>query len=94
MQRATDRCQSPAFTPKTESFLVLIVVPQRFAPAPTGGLQIPEATMCLSPCLRVLGSHTDFGNGGLEQEAICGPHRNQGQHPNNVPGTLYMTDSP
>jgi len=35
-------------------------------------------TTCLSPYRRPSGSSADFGNRGLEQEAICGQRRNPG----------------
>ncbi|NLH71923.1 MAG: hypothetical protein GX456_02585 [Verrucomicrobia bacterium] len=36
---------------------------------------------CLSPYLHARGSHTDLGNRGFEQAAICGPRRNQRAKP-------------
>jgi len=38
-------------------------------------------TTCLSPYRYPRGSSTDFGKRGFEQEAICGPGRNQSAKP-------------
>ncbi len=45
-------------------------------------------TPCLSPYRHPRGSSTDLDNRRLEQEAVRGPCRNQGQNPNNEPVTL------
>ncbi len=49
MHATTYRRQISEFTQKTETFLVLTAVRGRFGSAPTGPLQSPEATTCLSP---------------------------------------------
>ncbi len=49
MRGKTYRRQSSAFTRNTESFLVLIVVPQDFVPEPRGDPRSSEPTTCLSP---------------------------------------------
>jgi len=49
MRRATNRCQISAFTRKTESFPVLTVLPQRFAPVAMGDTRRSDPTACLSP---------------------------------------------
>ncbi|NLH71556.1 MAG: hypothetical protein GX456_00720 [Verrucomicrobia bacterium] len=60
---------------KTESFLTLIVVRQRFAPAPRGGLRSPEATTCLSPYSGRINPTTDSAPVSITQTRRPNIHR-------------------